>query len=153
MSIDSLQLIYWHWWILALVLIFFELFVSGAFFLWMGISAFVTGLFLYVYPAMSWHAQAFWFSILSIASVLIWRRVQKSRPVQSDRPKLNRRGEQYIGRVFNLDEPIVNGSGKIRADGAIWRVSGEDCDLNVRVRVTGIQGTLLEVELAAEVGK
>jgi hypothetical protein len=40
--------------------------------------------------------------------------------VESDQPKLNRRGEQYVGRTFTLEEPIVNGHGKIRVDDSTW---------------------------------
>ncbi|MCK4710234.1 MAG: NfeD family protein, partial [Gammaproteobacteria bacterium] len=64
----------------------------------------------------------------------------------SDHPTLNRRGEQYVGRTFTLDEPIVNGMGKIRVDDSTWKISGNDCDSGSKVKVTGIEGTIFKVE-------
>jgi membrane protein implicated in regulation of membrane protease activity len=59
---------------------------------------------------------------------------------------LNRRAEQYVGRVFTLSEPIVNGTGKIRVDDSSWKVSGADCDANTKVKVISVDGTVLKVE-------
>ena len=70
----------------------------------------------------------------------------KRHPTESDRPLLNRRGVQYIGRVFNLYQPIKNGEGKIKVDDSIWKVHGEDCDINSRVKVVAVRGTVFEVE-------
>jgi membrane protein implicated in regulation of membrane protease activity len=59
---------------------------------------------------------------------------------------LNRRGEQFVGRVFVLAEPIENGRGAIHAGDSLWRVSGSDRPVGTRVRVTGSDGALLSVE-------
>ena len=59
---------------------------------------------------------------------------------------MNRRGEQYIGRNFTLEHPIVNGVGKIQVDDSIWKIRGEDCAVGTRVRVTGVDGTIMLVE-------
>jgi len=67
-------------------------------------------------------------------------------PTESDHPLLNKRGSQYIGRVFSLYKPIENGEGKIKVDDSIWKVHGEDCDIKTRVKVTAIRGTVFDVE-------
>ncbi|MDH5359042.1 MAG: NfeD family protein [Gammaproteobacteria bacterium] len=141
-------LTHWHWWIAALVLLVLEIFVSGTFFMWMGISAVLVGLLAYLFSDMGWTYQMMVFSIVSVASIVIWRQYQEKHPQQSDQPTLNRRGSQYIGRTFTLQEPIVNGNGKIKVDDTTWKVLGPDCDSGQSVRVTGVDGTMLVVESA-----
>ena len=137
---------YWHWWIGAVALVVLELFAPGAFFLWLGISAAVVGLLVYLFADIGWQYQLMLFSILSVASIVTWRIYFKDRTEGSDQPTLNRRGAQYIGRSFTLAEPIVNGMGKIRVDDTSWRIEGPDCEAGIQVRVTGVDGVLLKVE-------
>ncbi|MDF1530326.1 MAG: NfeD family protein, partial [Sedimenticola sp.] len=68
-------------------------------------------------------------------------------PTKSDQPRLNRRGEQYIGRIFTLSEPMVNGQGKIKVDDSIWKISGADCPAGARVKVVDVDGVVLKVAL------
>ena len=60
-------------------------------------------------------------------------------------PNLTRRAQQYIGRTFNLIEPIVNGTGKIHVDDSTWRVKGPDLPAGTHVRVTGVDGVVFIV--------
>ncbi len=144
---DLLQdAVYWHWWVLAVVLIILEILSPAVFFLWLGISAVVVGLLLLLLPDMGWELQMLLFAVFSVASVALWRNYLKSHPTESDQPRLNRRGEQYIGRTFTLHEPIVNGYGKIKVDDSTWKVIGDDCQEGARVRVTGVDGVMLEVK-------
>ncbi len=136
---------YWHWWVVAVVLVILEVFSPGAFFLWLGISAGITGLIILAVPDLSWQYQLLLFSVFSVASIMIWHLFLKRHPTESDHPVLNRRGEQYIDRVFTLDEPVVNGLGKIRVDDSTWKISGEDCDAGSRVRVVGVDGVVLKI--------
>lgn len=138
---------HWSWWILAVVLLVLEAFVPGTFFMWMGIAAGVVGFLLLLIPDMGWDYQIAIFAVLSVTAVIVWRKYQARHPVESDQPKLNRRGEQYVGRTFTLEEPLVNGHGKIRVDDSTWRILGEDCDAGSRVKVVGVDGVLLKVEL------
>jgi membrane protein implicated in regulation of membrane protease activity len=137
---------YWHWWVLGVVLVILEVFSPAAFFLWMGVAAGVVGLVLLAVPDLSWQYQILLFSGFSIASIVLWRSVLKRHPTRTDQPMLNRRGEQYVGRVFTLGEPIVNGLGKIRVDDSTWKISGEDCAAGTRIRVVGVDGVVLVVE-------
>jgi hypothetical protein len=83
--------------------------------------------------------------VLSVGSVYLSRRYLRHHPVHTDRPTLNRRGEQYVGRVLTLQVPIVNGTGKVRVDDTTWKVEGEDCASGSRVVVTGVDGAVLRV--------
>lgn len=141
---------HWHWWILAVALLVLEVFAPGTFFLWMGISAAVVGAMLLAMPGMGWEYQILVFAILSVGSIIAWRMYFKKHPVETDQPALNRRGEQYVGRTFALTEAIENGTGKIRVDDTTWKIVGEDCDINSKVKVTGVDGVILKVEVLSE---
>jgi membrane protein implicated in regulation of membrane protease activity len=86
--------------------------------------------------------------VLSVAAVVLGRVWLKRHPIGTDRPTLNRRGDQYVGRVFTLDEPVINGFGKIRVDDTTWKIRGNDCAAGARIRVVGVDGTTLLVDTA-----
>ena len=143
------EILFWHWWILAVVLAVLEMLVPGVFMLWLGIAAGITGLVVLIVPALWWQAQGLLFAVLSVASVWGWREWQRRHPTISDRPTLNRRGEQYVGRRLTLDQPIVDGRGHVRVDDSTWRVEGADLPAGTAVTVTGVNGTILKVERTA----
>ncbi len=143
---EGLEIIFWYWWILALVLLGIELMAPGFFFMWMAISALITGSILLLLPDMILEIQVLIFSVLSFVSVLVWRRYVGLVPQQTDHPLLNKRGAQYIGRTFTLIEAIENGQGKVRVDDSIWKVRGEDCPVNSRVKVVAVDGTIFKVK-------
>jgi inner membrane protein len=137
---------FWHWWILAVILIVIEILSPMVFALWMAVSAGVVGIILMIAPEMDWKYQLLVFSVLSVVSIVFWRFYLRKNPTKTDHPTLSRRGEKYIGRAFTLSEPIKNGRGRINVDDTSWAVSGEDCESISEVRVTGVDGTLLIVE-------
>lgn len=137
---------FWHWWVLGIGLMLIEMFVPGTFFLGMGIAAGIVGLLLWLMPDLGWQYQLLCVSVLSVVSIVLIRRYLKSHPLQTDQPRLNRRGEQYLGRVFTLEVSIVNGTGKIRVDDSTWKVEGQDAPAGARVRVVDVEGTVLKVE-------
>ena len=122
-----------------------EVFSPGAFLLWMGLAAGSVGLLLLLIPGLSWQLQILLFAVLSVATIVLVRAFLQRRPIETDQPHLNRRGEQYIDRTFTLQEPIINGEGKIRVDDTSWKINGEDCPTGTRIRVTGVQGVVLQV--------
>lgn len=144
------QVNHWSWWLLAIVLLVLEAFAPGTFFMWMGIAAGVVGLLLWIAPGIGWEYQLLIFSVLSVASIVVWRQYFKKHPVVTDQPALNRRGQQYVGRTFTLAEPIENGNGKIRVDDTTWKIRGSDCPAESRVKVVGVEGVILKVEVLGE---
>lgn len=147
------QLVFWHWFALAVILGILDV-VLGAnfFFVWCGLAAFVVGLCKLFIPSLLWEYQLLIFGIGVMASLLLWRQyVKRGLRAHSDTPNLNRRSAQYIGRVFTLEEPIVNGLGKVRVEDTIWRVAGnEDLPVGTKVRVVSVNGVVLKVEKQAD---
>ncbi len=141
---------YWYWWALGAVLVLLEIFSPGVFFLWMGLAAGLMGLILWFAPGLEWTGQLLGFALFSLISVAAGRWWLGRHPIPSDTPTLNRRAEQYLGRTFTLEEPIVNGFGRIHVDDTLWRVEGEDCPAGTRVRVVEARGVILAVECLKE---
>ena len=137
---------FWYWLIAAVVMIIIEMVIPAAWFLWMGVSAFVVGLMLYFIPSMPLLIQVVIFGVLSVVTLLLYKRHQQANPAEKEEPSLNRRGEQYIGRIFTLAEPIVNGVGKVKVDDTTWKVMGSDMPAGMKVRVMSVDGNVLNVE-------
>ncbi len=140
------DIVFWHWLAFGVFLLIVELLAPGMFFLWMAQAAGITGLLLFFLPGLGWEIQTTIFSVLAVLGVAVARRFFKRHPIESDQPLLNRRTAQYIGRVFTLDRPIVNGRGKIKVDDSTWKIRGEDCEAGTRVRVVDADSVVLVVE-------
>ncbi|PHS68525.1 MAG: hypothetical protein COB23_09150 [Methylophaga sp.] len=138
---------FWHWLILAVVLVIVEILAPTFFALWMAIAAFITGVVLYLFPSMPWEYQVFIFAVLSVASIVAWRSYYTKNPIITDEPLLNRRGEQYVGRVITLKEPIIDGQGKVQVDDSTWKIEGEDCPVGTKIKVVSINNVIFQVEM------
>ncbi|TCS61338.1 NfeD family protein [Varunaivibrio sulfuroxidans] len=136
----------WHWLIVAVVFIIIESIAPGFVFLWVGISAALIGVALFIVPGMPLEAQGLAFAVLSVGSIVVGRVWMSKNTPPSDHPVLNQRGAQYIGRHVVLDGALVNGYGKIRLDDTSWTVvCAEDIAAGRRVEIVGVEGTSLRV--------
>lgn len=144
------QVDYWHWWILAGIFLIIEVSAPSFFFLWLTIAAAITGFVLLALPELGWQYQLLIFSGVVVISITLLRRYQRAKPATTDQPTLNRRGEQYIGRIFTLAEPIIDNIGVVRVDDSTWRIHGEDLPAGARVKVVGADGVILQVEVLTE---
>lgn len=145
MAVFFNQFDYWHWLVFAMLLLILEVAVSGAFFLWMSIAAGIVGVIALIFPGLGWQIEVLIFALLAVTSAVTWRLYLKRNPVVSDQPKLNRRGEQYVGRIVTLQDGIINGEGKIKVDDSTWKIVGEDCPPGTRVQVVGVDNVILKV--------
>lgn len=143
--LESLE--FWHWLVLGVVLAIVEVFAPGVFFLWLGISAGIVGVVLWLVPGLSWEGQLLLFAVLAVASVFVARRYLTRHPLKTDLPNLNLRGQQYVGRTFTLAEPVVNGQGKIQVDDSTWKISCEDCEAGTKVIIRGVDGVVLRAAI------
>ena len=138
------QVEFWHWIIAGIIMLVIEMLFTAAYFLWMGVSAFFVGVVVYIFPDIPILAQVIIFGCLSVFTLIQFKHRQKTS--LSDEPNLNRRGRQYIGRKFVLDQPIVNLEGKIKVEDSIWRVSGIDMDKGTKVCIIDVDGDIFKVE-------
>ena len=143
-----MDLIYWHWLILGGVLLILEMFAPGAFMLWLGFAAGASALVALIFPGLSWEVQILLFSVFCLLSLFAWKKMGGTQEKPTDQPNLNRRGQQYVGRLFSLVDAIENGVGKVVVDDSQWKVMGDDAPVGTKVKVTGTDGTILLVEVA-----
>ena len=141
----------WNWIILGGILLAVELIAPGTFILWLGVSAILVGVISFVID-WNWQEQGVGFAILAVASLIMWWRI--IRPARkdegaSDQPFLNQRAQGFVGRVFTLEKPIVDGAGTVRIGDTIWRVTGPDCAAGSRVKIARAEGATLFVEPTA----
>ncbi len=147
---EFFQINYWHWWMLAvalLILEFLALGTFGSFFLWPAIAAIAMGFLVLLVPMLSLEYQVLILAIISIVSVVVGRLYLGKHPLLNDQPFLNKRGTELIGRIYPVNQAIVNGIGRILVDDGSWRAEGPDCPVGTLVKVISVGNACLKVKL------
>ena len=129
---------FWHWIILAIVLIAGEALGATGFLLGAVMAAFEVALITYIWPDISWQKQLSLFAVLALlCSVWFWYRF-KSFNQETDQPKLNDRAAQLIGREFALTQEMAGGQGKMQVGDTLWRVESEtNLSVGTQIKVVG----------------
>ncbi len=140
------ELGFWHWFALALLLLVTEVSLAIGVLLWIGLAAGIIGIITWLVPALAWSTQLLLFAIVAIVNTVTWWRLLRADVITSDKPQLNRRAEQLIGRECILQEPIIGGQGRVEIGGSYWRVTGIDCAGGARVKVVAVDGVVLQVQ-------
>ena len=133
------------WACLSLLLIAAEVVAPGVFMLWLGMAAAVVFAVVLLVPGIPPPLQALGFIVLSFAFIAVYRRYFRKADQQSDQPLLNRRAEQFVGKVYVLESAISNGTGRIKLGDALWTVTGPELPTGARVRVTAAESMVLTV--------
>ena len=137
----------WNWFFLVVALFVLDTIVPGVHFLWFRLAAVGVGVLAFA-TGIGWRWQFVAFAIFSIIAALWVRRYMQPSVVVSDSPDLNMRGQQYVGRLFMVEEAIECGRGKVRVGDTLWSAEGPDAPAGTTVAVTGARGTVLVVERA-----
>ena len=137
---------YWYWLAAGVLLIAIEAVLPGVFMIWLGVSAIVTALATLIFPDMALVYQLLIYAVLSVGTVLTGRRWMGRLNETSEQPNLNRRGIQYVGQVYTLDQPIRSGRGRVRVEDTTWSVADPDLPAGARIRVIDVEGATLKVE-------
>ncbi|MGN8274560.1 NfeD family protein [Pseudomonas sp. SMV71] len=140
------HLSYWDWLALGVILLILEVFGAGGYLLWIGMAAAAVGVLTFLVPQLSWELQFLLFGLFAMATALYWWRRQHSAVRESDQPLLNLRGQELIGKTFQVHEAIVDGRGKIKVADGVWLVKGPEAPVGTRVRVVAQEGAVLRVE-------
>lgn len=136
----------WHWMALGIALLAIEILVSTELLLGIGLGALGVALIHKLSPDLSWQMQLVWFGLLSVIfTVVYWKKFRAAKQ-ESDKPLLNQRTQQLVGKTTTLLEPIVNGTGKVQIADALWIVTGPDLEKDTAVKVIDADGMTLIVE-------
>jgi hypothetical protein len=89
-----------------------------------------------------------WFVIFAVTvfSLYFWREYRVREQDRQSATSPLRAGERYIGQVITLSEAMRDGSGRIKLGQRRWQLRGPDVPAGTRVRVTGVDGTVLIVD-------
>jgi membrane protein implicated in regulation of membrane protease activity len=90
----------------------------------------------------------FWFALFAstVFALYFWReyRIQQRDLQSSTAP--HRGGQRHIGQVLTLSRAIQEGAGRAKLGGRRWSLRGPDMPAGAKVRVTGVDGTILIVD-------
>lgn len=127
---------FWHWIILALILLGGEALGAAGFMLGISLSAVLVSVLMALGIIHDWQIQFLLFALFSvIASWIFWKYFRKSDD-NDEAGLINNRAAQLIGRKLTLTSDISNGQGRIQIGDTLWKVITEE-DLP--------EGTLIEV--------
>jgi membrane protein implicated in regulation of membrane protease activity len=89
-----------------------------------------------------------WFVLFAatVFALYFWReyRIQQRDLESSTAP--HRGGQRYIGQVLMLTSGIKEGEGRAELGGRRWNLRGPDVPAGGKVRVTGVDGSVLIVD-------
>lgn len=139
----STQMIVWL--SVGLLLIAAETMAPGLFMIWLGLAALVLFFIVWLIPDLSLLMQVVLFVVFSFVMIGIYFQFFRGKETPSDKPFLNRRGEQLIDQVYPLESAIVNGHGRVKIGDAFWTVQGADMPVNGLVRVVAVDSMTLKV--------
>lgn len=92
-----MDLQYWHWFILGMLLIMAELFIPSFTIFWFGLSALLVGALLWIAPTLSLTWQILLWAVLSVVMAVFWFVVMKPRMVDKTRAGMSR--EALLGET------------------------------------------------------
>ncbi|MEI7611232.1 MAG: NfeD family protein, partial [Rhodospirillaceae bacterium] len=65
-----IEIEFWHWWVIAAALGAVDMLARRGTFLWLGVTALIVGLVVFVLPDLSWQAQCLIFAGLAVVVVV-----------------------------------------------------------------------------------
>ncbi|HCO09931.1 MAG TPA: hypothetical protein DIT42_02090 [Gammaproteobacteria bacterium] len=145
-----MELVYWHWIVLGIVLMLAEIFIGSFFIFWFGAAAVVVGLSLTIAPSISASTQLIFWTLLSLVFAVAWFRFLK--PLSKDVTKAGLSREALIGEIGQvLSVPNGDKRGMVRFPAPLlgsdeWLIMSQDSlSIGDRVSVKDVSGNSLIV--------
>ena len=145
-----MELVYWHWIVLGIVLMLAEIFIGSFFIFWFGAAAVVVGLSLTIAPSISAPTQLIFWTLLSLVFAVAWFRFLK--PLSKDVTKAGLSREALIGEIGQvLSVPNDDKRGMVRFPAPLlgsdeWLIMSQDSlSIGDRVSVKDVSGNSLIV--------
>jgi len=143
-----MELLWWHWLVLGLLLVVAEMAASGGFYIiFFGIGAIVVGLLASFDLAGPLWMQLLLFSVISVASLMIFRRrLLKWLQANPQSPPV----DMIVGEIGVATEDLPPGQvGRVELRGTAWsarNITNTMLARGARCRVIRIDGLTIEVE-------
>ena len=136
----------WLWMIGGVLLLIAEIIAPGFFLLFIGAAALATGAFALLF-GLGTAAQLALFALYSLIAVMVGRRFYANSSAESSDPFLNDRMARLVGKVVTVVEPVDEHNGRVRVGDGEWSARGGPAAPGERVRITGVDGNCLKVEV------
>ena len=143
-----MELLWWHWLVIGLLLVLAELATPGGFFvIFFGFAALIVGALAGMGMGGPLWMQLLMFSVLSVVSLLLFRtRLLKAVQHDPQAPEV----DSLVGEIGLLEGAIAPGQiGRIEVRGAAWsarNATSSEIPRGMRCRVVRVNGLTLEVE-------
>ena len=144
-----MEILWWHWIVLGIVLMLLELAVPAFFLIWFGAAAVLVGVAVAIFPAFPFAWQVIAWTLGSLVLVWFWfkifrRSFHKTRAGQSKGSFI---GE--IGLVIRDIRPFEKGQVRFQKPvlgDEVWEcVADDEIKTGERVRVFDVEGNILKV--------
>jgi membrane protein implicated in regulation of membrane protease activity len=148
-----MEIVYWHWIVLGVALMLFEIVMTTFFIIWFGVAALIMGLVLLLNGDITLGWQVFIWTLLSVILAVAWFRYLK--PLSIDRTKAGLSREAIVGETGQvIRAPREGQRGRLRFSVPIlgadeWQIiSEETVSVGDRVSVVDVVGNSLLVKKA-----
>ena len=147
----EVEILYWHWFVLGVLLTLSEIVLTTFFILWFGVAAMLIGLLLFFFPGLNVTIQILSWTVLSVLLAFAWFKYLK--PLSIDKTKAGLSREAIVGEVGQvISVPVEHRRGKMRFPAPVlgadeWLIISQDALAEGdRVRVKDVSGNSLIVE-------
>ena len=142
-----MEMLYWHWIVLGILLVLFELIIPSFTAMWFGLAAIVVGAFLWFQPELSGSMQVLFWAVLSGLLTLFWFRIFK--PKKRSHHALREEVEGELGLVVSPASPtrpgVVRFSSPLLEEDE-WLFSSDDAlEIGQQVIVMNVENNVLVV--------
>ncbi len=143
-----MEILWWHWLVLGLVLVIVEMTGSGGFYLiFFGAGALIVGLLAAFGMAEPVSLQILMFSVLSVGSLALFRsRLLRWFQKEPPRPRV----DAIIGEVATaVDDVAPGGVGRVELRGTSWSARNTTAQMvsrGARCRVVRVEGLMVHIE-------
>ena len=139
----------WGWLSFGVILMILELFVPGAFMIWFGFGALLTGIFVALFNPLTAGMQILIFTLMSVFSVafgiFVYAKIFGKNKESAGSLKTG--AKRFIGQTFVVSETIKNGKGKVNVADTVWLAkSDKKIEKGSQVVVKDVTGTVLIVD-------
>jgi len=144
-GLQQLELLFWHWWALALIFVVLEALIPSGIYVGLAVSGAITGAIKLNYPELAWEPQLGIFASIAVVITLVWRKLFKVSESENQDIATKSKAKAQIGKEFVLRLPLQNGFGEAELDEISWELKGPDTKAGRTVRVVGVDGCILVV--------
>jgi membrane protein implicated in regulation of membrane protease activity len=144
-----MQILWWHWFVLGIVLMLLELAVPAFFLVWFGLGALIVGALVAVYSSAPFALQVLAWTGFSLFFVWLWFKVFKPNIYKSRAGMARGSLIGEVGLVTRDIRPYEKGQVRFQKPilgDEVWEsVADEEIRVGQRVRVLEVEGNTLKV--------